>query len=67
MVRQTARTQLAFSLRELLTQLAGIEETVPLYTGDWGRPQVHHILTNMDSIQRRLYAIFELGIYSPTR
>ena len=67
MVRHAAQAQLVFSVRELLTQLAGIEETVLLYTGDRGRPRARHILTDMDPIQRRLYEIFELEAYAPTR
>ncbi len=67
MVRQAAQAQLDFSVRELLSQLGGIEETVLLYTSDRGRPRARHVLTDMDPIQRRLYEIFDLGAYAPTR
>ena len=38
MVRETGRAEIPMSVRELLSTLAGIEETVLLYQGDRGRP-----------------------------
>ena len=67
MCRETERADMAMSVRELLSHLAGIEETVLLYQGDRGRPRARRMLTEMDSIQGRLYELFDLGTYAPTR
>lgn len=55
------------SVRELLRTLAGIEETVLLYQGDTGRPRARHMLTDTNATQRRLYDLFGLDAYAPTR
>ena len=67
MVRQAAGAGLHLSVRELLSHLAGIEETVLLFANERGRPRARHMLTDMDPIQRRLYDLFELEIYAPKR
>jgi transposase len=67
MVREAQRLDLAMSVRELLSHLAGIEETVLLYAGERGRPRARHMLTDMDSTQRRLYDLFGLATYAPKR
>jgi len=63
--REAARAGLAMSVRELLDRLAGIQETVLLYQGERGRPRARHLLTEMDSVQRRLYDLFGLAAYAP--
>jgi len=67
MVREAARADLTMSVRELLSTLAGIEETVLLYQGDRGRPRARRMLTEMTPTQERLYDLFGLEPYAPTR
>jgi transposase len=68
MRRRAARAGLHLSVRELLEHLAGIGETVLLYhDGGKGRPRAQRLLTDMDDTQRRLYDLFELHRYAPTR
>ena len=67
MVREASRQGLSMSVRELLSHLAGIEETVLLYSGERGRPRARHMLTDMDPTQRRLYDLFGLETYAPKR
>jgi hypothetical protein len=67
MAREAAQAGTAMSVRELLSTLAGIQETVLLYQGDRGRPRARRMLTEMDSTQRRLYDLFGLDTYAPTR
>ncbi len=55
------------SVRGLLAELAGIEETVLLYQADRGRPRARRMLTDMDPTQRRLYELFNLDRYAPRR
>ena len=67
MVREVAQAKMAMSVRELLSTLAGIEETVLLYQGDRGRPRARRMLTEMTPTQQRLYDLFGLDAYAPTR
>jgi len=67
MVRQAAQATLEMSVRELLSTLAGIEETVLLYQGERGRPRARRMLTDMTPAQQRLYEVFGLDAYAPTR
>lgn len=67
MVREAARAGVAMSVRQLLLTLAGIEETVLLYQGERGRPRARRMLTEMDPTQTRLYELFGLHAYAPTR
>ena len=55
------------SLRRLLHDLAGIQETTLLYQGDRGRPRARHMTTTMDSHQQQLYDLFDLDRYAPTK
>jgi hypothetical protein len=67
-MRRQAHAGLDLSVRQLLTNLAGIQETVLLYpTGNKGRPRAQRILTDTDLTQARLYDIFELDSYAPRR
>jgi len=51
---------------ELLTTLAGIEETVLLDpTGNKGRPRAQGILTDTSPTQKRLFELFRLDTYAP--
>jgi transposase len=67
MRRQTAGAGLPMSVRELLAQLAGIEETVLLYPSTGGRPRARRMLTEMTATQQRLFDLFGLDRYAPTR
>jgi transposase len=68
MRRQAAQAGLHLSVRELLDHLAGIGETVLLHhDGGKGRPRAQRILTDMNDTQRRLFDLFGLDRYTPTR
>ena len=68
MRRQAHHGGLDLSVRELLTTLGGIQETVLLYpTGSKGRPRAQRILTDTTPTQKRLYNIFGLDNYAPQR
>ena len=67
MVREADHAGMHLSVRELLSSLAGIEETLLLYQGERGRPRARRMLTDMDPTQRRLYDLFGLNAYAPKR
>jgi len=67
MTREADRHQIHMSVRELLDTLAGIQETVLLYQGERGRPRARRMLTEIDPTQQRLYDLFGLDAYDPTR
>ena len=68
MRRHAAHAGLHLSVRELLDQLAGIEETELLYhDGGKGRPRVQRMLTDMTPTQQRLADLFDIHHYAPTR
>jgi hypothetical protein len=48
------RAGLDLSVRELLSELAGIGETVLLYQADRGRPRAHRMLTETSPLQAKL-------------
>jgi transposase len=53
------------SLRELLAQLAGIQETLLIYPSTGGRPRVRRKLTETTALQGELAAVFELYQWAP--
>jgi transposase len=68
MRREAHHAGLDLSVRELLTTLGGIEETVLLYpTGNKGRPRAQRILTDQNPTQQRLFELFNLKQYAPRR
>jgi transposase len=67
MARETERAKMPMSVRVLLSHLSRIEETVLLYQGERGRPRARRMLTEMDPTQARLYDLFGLDQYAPTR
>lgn len=69
LMRRTAEgAGLHLSVRELLEHLEGIGETVLLHhDGGKGRPRAQRLLTDMSDTQRRLYDLFDLDRYAPTR
>ena len=67
MRRQARQHGLDPSVRVLLSELAGIQETVLLYPSTGGRPRARRMLTEMTLTQQRLYEIFGLDRYAPAR
>lgn len=66
LMRRTAgRAGHDLSVRELLDQLAGIQETHLRYPSTGGRPPTRRILTERDALQQRLFELFELHRYAP--
>jgi transposase len=68
MRRQAEHAGLHMSVRELLDELAGIQETVLLYhDGGKGRPRAQRMLTDMTPTQQLLADLFDIHRYAPTR
>jgi transposase len=67
MRRQARNDGLDLSVRELLGELAGIQETVLLYPSARGRPRARRMLTDMSPTQQHLYELFGLDRYAPLR
>ncbi|MGH3814639.1 MAG: IS1634 family transposase, partial [Pseudonocardiaceae bacterium] len=65
MRREAQRADLHLSVRELLGQLAAIEETILIYPSTGGRPKARRMTTELTSDQHKLYEIFELGTSAP--
>src|ERR1039457_1558227 len=63
--RQPRRAGLDLSVRELLSQLAGIGETVLIYPSTGGRPKARRMTTELTSDQQQLYEIFSLDRWAP--
>lgn len=57
---------LNLSVRELLSQLTGIEETVLLYPSTGGRPKARRMTTELTGNQPKLHKIFNLDRWTPT-
>ena len=67
MRRQARQAGLSMSVRELLGELGGIQETVMLYPSGHGRPRARRMLTDMSLTQQHLYELFGLDRYAPLR
>jgi transposase len=65
MRRQADQAGLHLSVRELLHQLASIQETVLIYPSTGGRPKARRILTEHADTAAQLADIFELDRYTP--
>lgn len=66
LMRRTAHhAGLRHSVRELLAQLASIEESVLIYPSTGGRPKARRMLTETTSEQDQLAAIFGLDRWAP--
>lgn len=66
LLRRTAqRVGLDLSVRDLLDQLAGIEEAVLRYPSTGGRPRTGRLLTERDQTRELLYDVFGLDRYAP--
>ncbi len=62
---QAQRAGLRMSVRELLTQLAGIGETVLIYPAERGRPKARRMLTETTGTQDKLIQVFQLNRHAP--
>ena len=56
---------LDLSVRDLLGQLGGIEETVLIYPSTGGRPKARRMTTELTGDQHELYEIFDLAKWAP--
>jgi transposase len=65
MRRQADQAGHHLSVRELLDQLAGIQETVLIYPSTGGRPKARRMLTETSPTQDRLIDIFDLKRLAP--
>ena len=65
MRRQARQAGLDLSVRELLSQLAGIGETALIYPSAGGRPKARRMTTELTSQQRELHEIFGLQRWAP--
>jgi transposase len=66
--RQAEHAGLHLSVRELLAELEGIQETVLLYhDGGKGRPRARRMLTERNPTQQHLADLFDIHRYAPTR
>ena len=65
MRRQAEHAGLHLSVRELLDQLAGIQETVLIYPSTGGRPKARRMLTETTNTQDHLTEIFDLTKWAP--
>ena len=55
------------SVRELLDQLAGIQETVLIYPSTGGRPKARRMLTETTETQDKLTEVFNLAKWAPKK
>ena len=62
---QAHRAGLRMSVRELLTQLAGIGETILIYPAARGRPKARRMLTETTGTQDKLIQVFQLDHQAP--
>jgi transposase len=65
MRRQARRAGLDMSVRELLSQLAAIGETVLIYPSAGGRPKARRMTTELTGQQRQLHETFNLAHWAP--
>jgi len=65
MRRHAAQAGLPLSVRELLDQLAGIQETVLIYPSTGGRPKARRMLTETTGTQDQLVETFDLNRWTP--
>jgi transposase len=63
--RQATRAGIPLSVRELVTTLDSIQETVLVYPSTGGRPRARRMLTEQDPTAARLYDLFGLAAYAP--
>jgi transposase len=66
MRRRAEHAGLQLSVRELLHQLAAIEESVLIYPSTGGRPKARRMTTERTGDQHKLYDVFHLARWAPT-
>ena len=67
MHRQARHAGLDMSVRELLSQLAAIGETVLIYPSAGGRPKARRMTTELTPDQAKLHQVFTLDRWAPRR
>lgn len=67
MRREAAQAGLAMSVRELLAMLASIEETILIYRSTGGRPRARRMITETVGVAERLFDLFGLSRFAPSR
>jgi len=67
MRREADRAGLHLSVRELLNQLAQVQETVLIYPSTGGRPKARRMLTQATPLQAQLSEIFHLTKWAPKK
>jgi transposase len=65
MRRHTEQAGLRLSVREMLDQLADIQETVLIYPSTGGRPKARRMLTDTSPTQNQLIEVFNLKRWAP--
>lgn len=65
MRRHAEQARLRLSVREMLGQLAGIQETILIFASTGGRPKARRMLTETTPIQKRLAQVFDLDRWAP--
>jgi transposase len=65
MRRRARQAGLDLSVRQLLSQLAAIEETVLIYPSAGGRPKARRMTTELTGNQQALHKIFGLNRWAP--
>lgn len=65
MRRIASHAGLHLSVRELLAQLEGIQETVLLYPGNRGRPKTRRMITERTDLQQQLFDLYDLDRWAP--
>jgi transposase len=63
--RQAARAGIAMSVRELVTTLDSLQETVMVYPSTGGRPRARRMLTELTPSAAQLYELFGLAAHAP--
>jgi transposase len=63
--RQAAQAGIPMSVRELVTTLDSIQETVLVYPSTGGRPRARRMLTEQDPTAARLHDLFGLATHAP--
>jgi hypothetical protein len=67
MRREAEHAGYKMSVRELLATLVSIQETVMIYPSTGGRPRARKVITERVGIAKRLYELFGLARFAPTR
>jgi len=65
MRRRARQAGLDLSVRELLSQLAAIGETMLIYPSAGGRPKARRMTTELTGSQPKLYETFGLATWAP--